>query len=105
MRENDRAVIQPVGDVVGALLPELRSALRTMIHEGARDVVLDLRNTTMIDSSGLGLLAGTHNSLNKVGGRLTVIHASRDVLQLFQTMRMHQHFAISGDSVDEHQPR
>jgi anti-anti-sigma factor len=62
-----------------------------------RDVVLDLRNTAMVDSSGLGLVIGTYNSLEKVGGRLTVIHASRDVLQLFQTMRMHQRFAISGD--------
>lgn len=96
-QEQERTVIQPAGDVVAANVPELRSVLRNTVSAGARDLVLDLRNTAMVDSSGLGLVIGTYNSLERVGGRLTVIHASRDVLQLFQTMRMHQHFAISGD--------
>jgi anti-sigma B factor antagonist len=96
-REQERTVVRPAGDIVAAHVPELRSVLRTTLDGGARDVVLDLSNTEMVDSSGLGLVIGTYNSLQKIGGRLTVIHASRDVLQLFQTMRMHQHFAISGD--------
>jgi anti-anti-sigma factor len=95
--EQERTVIQPGGDVVAANVPELRSVLRNAVSGGVRDIVLDLRKTAMVDSSGLGLVIGTYNSLEKVGGRLTVIHASRDVLQLFQTMRMHQRFAISGD--------
>ena len=96
-KEADKTVIRPAGDVVAAYIPELRSILRTTVNEGARDIVLDLCNTEMVDSTGLGLVIGTYNSLKKVGGRLTVIHASQDVLQLFQTMRMHQHFTISGD--------
>jgi anti-anti-sigma factor len=51
----------------------------------------------MVDSSGIGLLISAHNSLKKVGGQLAVIHASADVLELFQTMRMHQHFSVSGN--------
>jgi hypothetical protein len=34
--------------------------------------------------------------LHKAGGRLSVIQASPEILQLFQTMRMHQHFTVSG---------
>lgn len=96
-REQEKAVVCPAGDVVAASVPELRSVLWDSIAGGARDVVLDLSHTQMVDSSGLGLLIGTYNSLRKVGGRLAVIHASRDVLQLFQTMRMHQRFPISGN--------
>ena len=96
-QELEKTVIRPAGDVVAAFVPELRIVLRDTVHAGARDVVLDLSNTEMVDSSGLGLVIGTYNSLQKVGGRLAVIHASKDVLQLFQTMRMHQRFAISGD--------
>jgi anti-anti-sigma regulatory factor len=43
------------------------------------------------------LLISAHNSLKKVGGQLAVIHASTDILELFQTMRMHQHFSVSGN--------
>lgn len=96
-QEQEKTVIQPAGDLVAANVPELRAVLRNTVSAGARDVVLDLRNTAMVDSSGLGLVIGIYNSLEKVAGRLAVIHASRDVLQLFQTMRMHQRFAISGD--------
>jgi len=96
-REEDRTVVQPAGDMVAAYVPELRLLLRDMVNGGARDLVLDLSKTEMVDSTGIGLVIGTYNSLNRVGGRLTVIHASRDVLQLFQTMRMHQRFPISGD--------
>jgi anti-anti-sigma regulatory factor len=48
------------------------------------------------DSTGIGLLIAAHNSLRKVGGKLPVIHASPDILELFQTMRIHQHFSVSG---------
>jgi anti-anti-sigma regulatory factor len=51
----------------------------------------------MVDSSGIGLLISAFNSLRKVGGHLAVIHASADILALFQSMRMHQHFSVSGN--------
>ena len=96
-QEQEKAVVCPQGDVVAASVPELRSLLKDTISGGARDIVLDLCHVAMVDSSGLGLLIGTYNSLHKVGGRLAIVHASKDLLQLFQTMRMHQRFAISGN--------
>jgi anti-anti-sigma factor len=96
-RENDKAVVQPRGeDVVAAHAPELRARLREALAEGAREIVLDLGNVQMVDSTGIGLLIATHNSLRKVGGSLAVIHASGELLDLFQSMRIHQHVAVSG---------
>jgi anti-anti-sigma factor len=75
----------------------LRAKLREIVASGARELVVDLSDVLMVDSSGIGLLISAHNSLKKVGGQLAVIHASADVLELFQTMRMHQHFSVSGN--------
>jgi anti-anti-sigma regulatory factor len=50
----------------------------------------------MVDSAGIGLLISAHNSLKKAGGELTVIQVSKDILDLFRTMRIHQHFSVSG---------
>jgi anti-anti-sigma factor len=50
----------------------------------------------MIDSSGLGLLFSAFNSLRAVGGTLSVVNASEDVLDLFRTLRINQHFPVSG---------
>jgi anti-anti-sigma factor len=91
------AVFQPEGDLVSAKLPSLRSRLREMVAAGILHLTLDLTPVQMVDSAGIGLLISAHNSLKKAGGELTVIHASGDILQLFRTMRIHQHFSVSGN--------
>lgn len=97
-REEIRAVVQPAGDnIVAATLPELRTRMREVVEEGVGELVIDLAGVSMVDSSGIGLLIAAHNSLRKVGGRLAVIHVSADLLELFQTMRMHQHFTVAGN--------
>lgn len=97
-KEDSKVVVRPEGDsIVAASIAELRSKLREIVQEGAREVVVDLSDVLMVDSCGIGLLISAHNSLKKVGGQLAVIHASADLLELFQTMRMHQHFSVSGN--------
>ena len=95
-RKDHQAIVQPAGDVVAAQVPELRSALRGAIGDGVREMTLDFSGVRMVDSTGLGLLISAHNSARKAGGCLSVIHASRDVLELFRSMRIHQHFSVAG---------
>ena len=96
-RNDNQAVVRPTGDtIVARTLPELRSQLRGLLQDGVKDLVVDLAEVRMVDSSGIGLLISAHNSLRKKGGKLALIHASPDLLDLFQTMRMHQHFSVSG---------
>lgn len=94
--ENGTAVLRPAGDVVASAIPELRSELRDLVAAGTKQVIVDLCNVQMVDSAGLGLLIATHNSLKKVGGEMSVIQASADILELLTTLRMNQHFSIQG---------
>jgi anti-anti-sigma factor len=96
LQENTAAVLLPEGDLVSAKLPALREKLREMVAAGTLHLTLDLAGTQMVDSAGIGLLISAHNSLKKAGGDLSVIHASKDIMDLFRTMRIHQHFAVSG---------
>jgi anti-anti-sigma factor len=96
--QNDsRAVIRPETDVVAASVADLRSRMRDLIGAGVRDLIVDLSAGQMVDSAGLGLLISAHNSLRKAGGHISVVHASPDIYELFRTMRIHQHFSVSGD--------
>lgn len=97
-REDNKTVIRPAGeDIVASSAPEIRSKMRGAVEDGVREIVLDLVNVRMVDSVGIGLLIAAHNSLRKLGGQLAVVHASKDVLDLFRMMRIHQHFSVSGD--------
>ena len=97
-REDNKVVVRPAGDsIVAAAIPELRLKMREIVAEGVQELVIDLTDVQMVDSSGIGLLISAFNSQRKVGGRLAVIHASGEILELFQTMRMHQHFSVSGN--------
>jgi anti-anti-sigma factor len=97
-REDVKAVVRPDGDeIVAGSVPDLRLKMRGIIEDGVRELVVDLTDVRMVDSSGIGLLISAHNSLRKVGGHLAVIHASAEILELCQSMRIHQHFSVTGN--------
>jgi anti-anti-sigma factor len=97
MQEQESAVVKPAGDLVAASLGELREGMRRLISSGAREITLDFSDVQMLDSRGIGLLIAAHNSLRQNGGRLALIHASAEILELLRAMRIHQHFSISGN--------
>lgn len=90
------AVLLVDGDLVAARLPAIRTRLREMVASGTRNLSMDLADTQLVDSAGIGLLISAHNSLKRATGGLTVIHASKDILELFRTMRIHKHFSVTG---------
>ena len=96
-QEHKQAVVHPAGDVVAATIDNLRQEMQGMLGAGVREMSMDLSDVRMMDSRGIGLLISAHNSLRKVGGTLAVVHASKDILDLLHTMRIHQHFSVSGD--------
>lgn len=97
-RDDRKTVVRPSeGDMVAATLPELRLKVRGIVAEGVRELVIDLSDVQMVDSSGIGLLIAAHNSLCKTGGQLAITNASAELLELFKTLRMHQRFSINGN--------
>ena len=97
IREATKTVIRPLGDVVASSAPEIRSTMRGALERGVQDLEVDLAHVQMVDSVGIGLLIAAHNSLSKVGGKLAVVHASKDLLELFHMMNIHRHFQVSGN--------
>jgi anti-sigma B factor antagonist len=88
--------VTPSGDVLASSMAELRPAMRDLVRSGIGEMVVDLAATSMIDSTGLGLLLSAFNSITKAGGKFSIVHASDEILELLRSMRMHQHFSVSG---------
>jgi anti-anti-sigma factor len=95
-REEGNAVVKPGQDIVASIARELREELKGLVAEGVQEMTMDLQGVEMVDSIGIGLLIAAHNSLAKSGGKLKVVNATPDIFKLLKTMRLDQHFEISG---------
>jgi anti-anti-sigma factor len=91
-RATGQTVIKPNTDIIAPMVAEFKAELRSLVSEGAKDLVIDLTGVEMIDSLGLGALIATHNTLEKAGGKLSIINASKDISGVFKTMRLDKHF-------------
>jgi anti-sigma B factor antagonist len=64
--------------------PELRDRLAVVIDEGAKLVVVDLTETTFIDSMALGVLLGSTKRLRANGGQLELVVTQPDIRRIFE---------------------
>ncbi len=72
--------VRVLGELDLHAAPALRMELTRLIAEGHRDVVVDLTETTFLDSTALGALAGRFRELRSRGGSLAVITNNENVL-------------------------
>jgi anti-sigma B factor antagonist len=69
----------------GQLLGE---QLRKLIGNGKSKLLLNLRNLTQIDSSGVSIIARTHGSLKRQGGNLGLLNPAGHVLDVFRVLHL-----------------
>jgi anti-anti-sigma factor len=94
-QKDQQGAVRMKGDLTAILVPELQANLKEMINKGAREVVFDLTNTAMLDSSGMGLLIAAANSLAPMGGNVRVTNVCPDIFRLLQSMRLTARLNVS----------
>lgn len=67
------------GDLDLYSAPELRARLLAAIDDGADAVILDLRTTTFMDSTALGVIVAAMKALRAQDGRLVLVNESRSI--------------------------
>ena len=75
------------------LLNELRDAY-TAAGDGLSGVNIDLRQTTAIDSSALGMLLSMKRHFGKADGAIRIINCSDDVRKILKIVRFDKKFSI-----------
>ncbi len=95
-KNGNRALIELQKPLTATFARELRPQLQQLITEGVSNIFFDFSLVDVVDSSGIGLLIATHNSLTKAGGGLRVTGASSEIQHLFKAMRLDRHFEVEG---------
>jgi anti-sigma B factor antagonist len=84
-RSDDVTVIDIAGRLaLGQSATALRDLLRQVTADGALKILLNLRDLSFIDSSGLGELASGHANVRHKGGAVKLAAPPKRVLELLQ---------------------
>jgi anti-sigma B factor antagonist len=86
--------------VLGEETVALREKVKSLLAEGKKNIVLDLKNVAMIDSSGLGALVAAHSSAKSNGAELRLCNLGSRTNELLQMTRLLTVFEVSNSEAD-----
>ena len=92
-------VVAVRGEVDLFTAPEFKQRVMAPIGAGVDHVIVDLTETTFIDSSSLGALIGAHRRLKARGGRLAVACTGESIVKTFRITGLDSVFTLV-DSVE-----
>jgi anti-anti-sigma factor len=75
---------------LGPAVDEFRAAWSDALAAGSRNVVVNLANVPVIDSSGIGVLVRCHAAVAAKGGRMKIIGAGGVVRQALKLTNVDQ---------------
>jgi anti-sigma B factor antagonist len=90
--DRDRVILEVSGELDMASVGFLQAALDEVRESGWESIVLDVRELTFIDSSGLALLLHTDRAARSSGLAFAVVDGSPAFARLLEIVGLQDHF-------------
>lgn len=74
--------------------PDIKDTIKNQIDAGKKKIIINLKDVSYIDSSGIGALISSLSNLKKVGGGLKIIHVYDSVKKVFELTKLTSFFEI-----------
>lgn len=95
------AVLELKGDITGTAKDlEFGDSLRNLLSEGKKNIVIDLKETGFVNSTGLGMLIGGYTTVKNGGGELKLANVTEKIESLLVITKLTSVFT-NYKSVDE----
>ena len=96
--EPDLTVVELTGHLhLGNELMTVEAAVKAVIDEGARKLVMDVTRLDYIDSAGVGMLVACNGRIEKAGGKMRVAGAQGSVAKTFEVVHMDRITSLDPD--------
>ncbi len=89
-----RHVLAVRGEIDLFTAPELKQVLAESIEAGRTRVVVDLTETTFLDSTALGVLIGAVKRLRSRDGAMAIVNIDENIAKTFEITGLDQIFTI-----------
>ena len=96
----ERHVVSVRGEIDLFTAPELKQKLTDAIEGGKSRIVVDLTDTTFLDSTALGVLIGAVKRLRSRDGALVIVNVDQNIAKTFEITGLDQIFTILGTRSD-----
>jgi anti-anti-sigma factor len=101
MAENGVKVIALRGEFTGGdETDQLRNALSAEAEAGTPSLLIDLEDTSYLNSTALGVLIAAHTSFTKRGSRLGLCNVSKNIENLFVITKLVLVFNVYGSRAE-----
>jgi anti-sigma B factor antagonist len=78
----------------------VRTTIKDLIISGRKNILLNLKEVTYIDSAGLGELVGSYASVTNGGGNIKLLHPQAKVHDLLQVTKLYTVFIAFDDEME-----
>ena len=95
--ENSIDIVKLPERLMMADAADARASLKDIIGRGSGKLILDLADTTFMDSSGLAVLVSSLQAARKKDGDVYLVGMGTTVRALFELTRLHTVFQIFDD--------
>jgi anti-sigma B factor antagonist len=86
---NNVTVVKMEGNMLGGPeASELNSALHKLLDAKKKNIIVDLSDVTLMNSSGLGMIIGAVTTMRNAGGNLKIAAATEKVEQVFKMTKV-----------------
>jgi len=83
--------------VLGEEIHSLRDAVRALVAEGKKKIILNLNGVDYLDSSGVGELVGSFTTVRNAGGELKLLNLTQKVHDVLHVTKLYTVFDIKDD--------
>ena len=76
----------------------VRSTIKDLVNRNQKNILVNLKDVTYIDSAGLGELVGSYASVTNMGGNIKLLNPQAKVHDLLQVTKLYTVFAAFDDA-------
>ena len=100
-RAGDVSVVDLSGKVtLGEGSGLVRSTIKELVSAGRKNILLNLKNVSYIDSAGLGEIVGAYATVTSIGGNIKLLHPQAKVHDLLQVTKLYTVFVAFDDEAE-----
>ncbi len=97
-REGNVTIVDLSGKVtLGENTGILRDELRSLMAQGDKNILLNMKDVSYVDSAGLGELVGAYTTAANQGGSVKLLHMQSKMKDLMQVTKLHTIFPAFED--------